>query len=33
MHALVIADQFLLATLIEDELAGLGYSTCEFVDS
>jgi DNA-binding response OmpR family regulator len=33
MHALVIEDQLLIATLIEDELADLGYSTCDIVDT
>lgn len=33
MHALVIEDQFLIATLIEDELADLGYTSCDIVDS
>jgi CheY-like chemotaxis protein len=33
VHALVIEDQFLIATLIEDELADLGYTSCEIVDS
>ena len=33
MHALVIEDQFLIATLIEDELADLGYLSCEIVDN
>jgi DNA-binding response OmpR family regulator len=32
MHALVIEDQFLIATLIEDELRELGYSSVEIVD-
>jgi CheY-like chemotaxis protein len=31
VHALVIEDQFLIATLIEDELADLGYTSCEIV--
>jgi CheY-like chemotaxis protein len=33
MHALVIEDQFLIATLIEDELAELGYTSCDIVDT
>ena len=32
MHALVIEDQFLIATLIEDELRELGYTSVEIVD-
>jgi len=32
VRALVIEDQFLIATLIEDELADLGYTVCEIVD-
>jgi DNA-binding response OmpR family regulator len=33
VHALVIEDQFLIATLIEAELAELGYSSCDIVDT
>jgi len=32
MHALIIEDQFLIATLIEDELRELGYATFDVVD-
>lgn len=32
MHALVIEDQFLIATLIETELRDLGYTTFDIVD-
>ena len=32
MHALIIQDQFLIATLIEDELRELGYSSSDIVD-
>ena len=33
MHALVIEDQFLIATLIEEELRELGYTTVTLCDS
>ena len=33
MHALVIEDQLLIATLIEDELSDLGYTSCDIVDT
>jgi DNA-binding response OmpR family regulator len=33
LHALVIEDQLLIAALIEDELADLGYATCDIVDN
>jgi CheY-like chemotaxis protein len=29
----VIEDRFLIATLIEDELADLGYTSCDIVDT
>jgi CheY-like chemotaxis protein len=32
VHALVIEDQFLIATLIEEELRELGYTSVEIVD-
>ena len=32
MHALIIEDQFLIATLIEDELRELGYTSFRTVD-
>ena len=32
MHALIIEDQFLIATLIEEELRDLGYNSIEIVD-
>ena len=32
MHALIIEDQFLIATLIEDELRDLGYTSVQIVD-
>lgn len=32
MHALVIEDQLLIATLIEEELRELGYTSVEIVD-
>ena len=32
MHALVIKDQLLIATLIELGLADLGYTSCTIVD-
>lgn len=32
MHALVIEDQFLIATLIEEELRDLGYTSVQIVD-
>ena len=33
MHALVIEDQLLVATFIEDELSDLGYTSCDIVDT
>ena len=33
MHALIIEDNFLIATLIEEELRDLGYSSCKLCDS
>jgi CheY-like chemotaxis protein len=33
MHALIIEDQFVVATLIEDELRELGYTSIQVVDT
>jgi DNA-binding response OmpR family regulator len=33
MRALIVEDQFLISTLIEDELRGLGYTDFYFADS
>jgi DNA-binding response OmpR family regulator len=32
VHALIIEDQFLIATLIEEELRDLGYSSFDIID-